>query len=755
MRDKNQKRILIIDDNPSIHTDFRKILNSSGDDSIFDEDEALLFNKSTESETIIKLNYHIDSAYQGKEALDLIQQSVENNEPYCLAFVDILMPPGWNGIETIKKFWKVDPNIQVVICSAHSDYSWEDIQKELGNSENFLILKKPFEVIEICQLASALTQKWDLKKQVQYQIDNLEQLVKEQTKDLEQSLSLMNATLESTGEGILVVSIDKKIVLYNQKFLDLWSIPKWMIESSESSLVFQKMSEQMVDSSIFIQTMDELGRHNETNNLKELKFKSDKSLEFYRHPQYLNGEIVGTVCSFRDMTEHKVLEDQLLYQATHDSLTDLTNRVLLYDRVQQALEHARRYGMYVGFILLDLDNFKQVNDSYGHNVGDALLIEVSKRLKDNVRKVDTVTRLGGDEFVILFAPQPNFEDIELAVQKLFDLFSKPYNVISHELTATVSMGVSVYPKDGEDYNTLLKNADIALYRSKELGRNSYHFFLPEFNENILHNTQLSTDLHFALERNELILNYQPLVDLKSNKMIGAEALLRWQHPTFGLIPPNVIISLAEKNGLILSIGDWVLRTACKQNKIWQDSYGNELRIAVNISGHQFQQSDFVDTVRNILNETGLNPNSLELELTEGIIIANTAEFSEKMVELKKIGVHLAIDDFGTGYSNLSYLKYFPFDKVKIDKVFIDEITSGKNEDCLVEAIINMSKKMGLTVLAEGVETEEQVNYLSKNHSDQVQGYYFSKPLDVETCTEFLKNGLPQEIIEETKAKMAS
>jgi EAL domain-containing protein (putative c-di-GMP-specific phosphodiesterase class I) len=238
-----------------------------------------------------------------------------------------------------------------------------------------------------------------------------------------------------------------------------------------------------------------------------------------------------------------------------------------------------------------------------------------------------------------------------------------------------------------------------------------------------------------------------LVDLKSNKMIGAEALLRWQHPIFGLIPPNVIISLAEKNGLILPIGEWVLRTACIQNKIWQDQYGSELRIAVNISGHQFQQKNFVEIIRDVLKETGLKPDSLELELTEGIIIANTVEFGEKMVELKKIGVHLAIDDFGTGYSNLSYLKYFPFDKVKIDKVFIDEITSGKNDDCLVEAIISMSKKMGLTVLAEGVEKEEQVKYLLKNHSDQVQGFYFSKPLDVDACTEFLKNGMPQEEIE--------
>ncbi|MDP3532022.1 MAG: EAL domain-containing protein [Alphaproteobacteria bacterium] len=747
MSNDNLKRILIIDDNPSIHTDFRKILESVGHNDAFDEDEALLFNKTAESDIGVKLNYHIDSAYQGKEALELVQKSVKTNEPYSLAFVDILMPPGWNGIETIKEMWKVDRNIQIVICSAHSDYSWEDIQNELGTSEDFLILKKPFEVIEICQLATALTQKWDLKKQVQYQIDNLQHLVKERTRDLELSLSLVHATIESTSEGILVVSHDQKIVLYNQKYLDLWSIPKWMIESSDSALIFKKMAEQMIDSTIFLQTMSELSKHNDIVNFKELMLKSNKSLEFYRHPQYLNNEIVGTVCSFRDVTGHKVLEEQLLYQATHDSLTDLTNRVLLYDRVQQATEHAKRYGMFVGFIIFDLDNFKHVNDSYGHNVGDTLLIEVSKRLTSNVRKVDTVTRLGGDEFVVLFAPQPNLEDIEQTVEKLFSIFAAPYNIMSHELTATVSMGVSVYPRDGEDYNTLLKQADIALYRSKELGRNNFQFFQPEFCENAIQNAQLSADLHTALEKNELFLNYQPLVDLKTTKMIGAEALIRWEHPTLGLIEPSVIISLAEKNGLIIPIGNWVLQTACAQNKIWQEIYGSELRIAVNISGHQFQQKNFVETIRNVLQTTGLKPSSLELELTEGIVIAHTAEFIEKMTELKKLGVQLSLDDFGTGYSNLGYLKYFPFDKVKIDKVFIDEITSGRNDDCIVEAIISMSKKMGLTVLAEGVEKDEQVKYLLKNHSDQVQGYYFSKPLNANDCTEFLKNSASKEEIE--------
>lgn len=733
-------RILIIDDNESIHKDFIKILTTMNDKDSIDEDEAILFNKNNSLTHKNPLQYTIDSAYQGQDGLALVKKSMEEKQPYSMAFIDMLMPPGWNGIETIKQLWQVDSNLQVVICSAHSEYSWEDISKELGHSDNLLILKKPFEIIEICQLAVALTQKWNLRKQLQYQLNHLQTQVAERTADLEESLSLMKATFESTAEGILVVNQDHQITRYNNLFIKLWNLTDQEIQTQNSLDIFKKMAQQVYDHDAFLKTMNDMSRHNEVINTKEVKMRDEKVIEVYRHPHYLNGEIVGTVCSFRDVTQRKQLEDQLVHQATHDSLTELPNRILLSDRVDRSLSHANRFKMFVGFMLFDLDNFKQINDSYGHSIGDTLLKAVAQRLKANVREVDTVTRLGGDEFVVLLAPQAHPEEFEGIVRKLTNIFNSPFQIDTHSLSVTVSVGISIYPQNGSDYESLLKNADIALYRAKEMGRNTYLYFMPEYNENILRTTELTSSLHQALENNELFLQYQPLVELRTNKIIGFEALLRWQHPTLGLVMPTTVIPIAEKTGHIVKIGEWILRTACLQNKIWNDAFSSNLRIAVNISGHQFQQKNFTDLVANILKETGLPPNCLELELTEGIIMANFTDFIEKMGKLKDLGVHFAIDDFGTGYSSLGYLKYFPFDKVKIDKIFIDEITSDKSDGHIVEAIINLSKKMGLTILAEGVEKKEQAMYLLDHHSDQVQGYYFSKPLNKEDCHELLKKG---------------
>jgi len=341
---------------------------------------------------------------------------------------------------------------------------------------------------------------------------------------------------------------------------------------------------------------------------------------------------------------------------------------------------------------------------------------------------------------VLLAPHTQENHIESTVKKIFETFQTPFQISGHTLTISSSLGISVYPKDGSDYDTLLKNADIALYKSKETGRNSYQFFSKDLVEGVSRN-DISLALHNALENNELTLHYQPLIALDMQKVIGVEALIRWFHPEFGTIPPTVLIPIAEKSGLIVSIGKWILMQACMQTKIWHDSISPALKIAVNISKVQFQQPNFVDMIKEILEETGMDPQYLELELTEGILMSNYSEFSEKMILLKEMGINLAIDDFGTGYSNLSYLKYFPFDKIKIDKAFIDEIASEDNDKCIVEAIIHMSKKLGLTVLAEGVEKLEQVKYLTEHHSDQVQGFYFSRPLNAEDCTNFFQEGI--------------
>jgi len=737
----SQKRILIVDDTVEIHQDFLKIFEVDSQDAAISDARAKIFGKIptlSASETELT-SYVIDSAYQGQEGLELVRQAKLGGQPYALAFVDIRMPPGWDGIETIQKIWEVDTEIQIVICSAYSDYSWENISQKLHNSNNFLILKKPFEVIEICQLASALTNKWELNKQVHLQIEDLKKL----SSSLDESLSLTRATLDSTMEGILVLDRENKVVMSNNVFLTLWNMPESILTSKQSETILQYMANQMESNNFFLKVISRLGKQatldNSKETIKEWKLKSGKILELYTHPQYLHDEIIGTVCSFRDVSERKKMEEQLIHQAMHDSLTGLPNRVLLLDRIQQAVVQAKRRNLCAGVLLIDLDNFKQVNDSLGHSAGDDLLIMVAKKLSGCVRESDTVTRLGGDEFVIVLSSQLHEDDLMLKAFSLLELFKEPFTICSHNFTISMSIGVSLYPHNGYDPETLLKNADAALYYAKEMGKNQIQRYQDEFNKNILQRAQLITELKQALQKEELTLHYQPLVELNTNKILGVEALLRWTHPTLGVISPNVFIPLAEETGLIIQIGEWVLRTACQQNTIWHQLIDAELTIAVNISGLQFQQHNFVELVKGILKETRLDPRFLELEVTESLILKDISMVTKKMSELKALGIRFAMDDFGTGYASLNYLKCFPFDKVKIDKSFVDGITLNSEDSSIVEAIIGMTKTMGIDVLAEGVEKSEQVDFLREHHSNQVQGYYFSPPVNANKLSEMLKN----------------
>ena len=619
----------------------------------------------------------------------------------------------------------------MVICTAFSDHSWEDITNELGNSDNLLILKKPFEVIEINQLAAALTKKWEL-------IAHLHSLVKNRTNELERLNSLTQTTLESVQEGILVIGLNEQILVYNENFLRQWSSPRESLMSEKSNLIFQRLAEQVEDLVIFLKMMRDLQIQPELKKTREWKLKTGSILELFTQPQYLHDEIIGVVYSFRDVTERKELEQQLLHQATHDILTGLPNRALLTDRMNQAISYAKRYNLCVGVLVVDLDFFKEVNDMYGHKIGDLLLKQQAQKLLKFVRENDTVARIGGDEFVVILGSQADEKNLIGLLNQFVELFSTSCQLEDKEIVSTASIGVSIYPRDGQDSDTLLKNADAALYHAKELGRNRFQFYMEEFNKNITQRTELTMALSQALQNKELSLNYQPLVDLKSGIIIGVEALLRWRHPTLGLIPPSTFIPIAEESGLIIPIGEWVLKAACTQAQEWhQSSIFHTLKMSVNISAKQFRQKNFLFLVKSILEETGLDPSCLELEITESLILGNVSEVIQQMTELKVLGIHFAIDDFGTGYSSLSYLKHFPFDTIKIDKTFIDNITTDPYNASIVQAIIGMTKNMGISVLAEGVEHKEQVEFLKKYHSNQVQGYYFSEPLNEQDCTKLL------------------
>ncbi len=434
--------------------------------------------------------------------------------------------------------------------------------------------------------------------------------------------------------------------------------------------------------------------------------------------------------------ERKRSEETIRHQAYHDALTKLPNRVLFRDRMTQALAHAQRRKHMVAMLFLDLDRFKIINDTLGHAVGDKLLQNVAHRLRECLRKEDTVARLGGDEFMLLLSELNHIEDVARIAEKVLNAIRPPFQIDNHELYINTSIGISLYPHDGEDAETLVKNADIALYRAKEKGRDTYQFYAATMNEKAYEQLELENKLRRALERNEFVLHYQPQFDMHMGKIIGMEALVRWQQPDGQLIYPLDFISIAEDTGMIVPLGEWVLRTACTQNKLWQTSDFLPLRVAVNLSGRQFQEG-LVPTIAEVLKKTGLEPQFLELELTETSIMKNDEIAVEILTELKKMGIQICIDDFGTGYSSLSYLKRFPIDTLKIDQSFIRESMRDADHAAIVVAIITMAHTLKLKVVAEGVESPEQWAFLRDHNCDKMQGTLFSNPLPADAFTRLI------------------
>ncbi|HUP29975.1 MAG TPA: EAL domain-containing protein, partial [Usitatibacter sp.] len=456
------------------------------------------------------------------------------------------------------------------------------------------------------------------------------------------------------------------------------------------------------------------------------------------------GEVRHFVGVMNDVTEAKTYEQQLAHQANFDTLTGLANRNLLQDRLNQAIAGARRTGGTVAAVFLDIDNFKMVNDSLGHTVGDEMLRRVAARLKSCVRESDTVARLGGDEFVLVLnarreAASGSLEmDVTSLMHKLLTNVSNPLTLGERPVRPTCSIGIAIYPQDGEDADTLLRNADAAMYRAKDLGRNRFQFFTADVHERIRRRMELETSLRHALERDEFELHYQPQVGIAEGGIQGVEALVRWRHPQMGLIPPGHFISFAEETGLIVPIGEWVLRRACAQNKAWQDAGLPKIPIAVNMSAKQCEQDDVDEMVRRALQDTGLDPRYLELEITESISMANPEQSVPLMQRLKDTGVSLSIDDFGTGFSNLSYLRRFPVDRLKIDLSFVREITTDPGSLAISEAIITMSHSLNLQVVAEGVENEGQLQLLGARNCDMMQGFLYSPPVPAEAFARMLR-----------------
>lgn len=577
-----------------------------------------------------------------------------------------------------------------------------------------------------------------LKKEINRR-EAIERESLEKGNKLEEALALSRATLEATADGILVVDRNRQFVGHNERAAKMWKTPPKVFRPGNDEEVVQYVMKQVKDPGKFVADLERLYNAEPGKEIKdEIEFKDGRIFERYTMPQMRGNEIIGRVFSFRDITQRRAMEEQLLQQATHDALTLLPNRIILHDRIQQELRYSKRSNKMATILFFDLDGFKLINDSLGHDFGDILLQSVARRLERCVREQDTVARWGGDEFVILLTSLSQESEIISIVRKCLEEVEKPFLINKHTVSVTSSVGISILPKDGTTVPTLLKNADSAMYEAKASGRNSYKFYSADMNKNTQHKLELINDLHEALETNQLKLHYQPIIDLQTGSIVGAEALLRWYHPKRGLISPQEFIPIAEETGLIIPIGEWVLRNACSQNAKWQKEKLQPISISINLSGQQFRQRDIRELVSDILNETGMDPEYLNLELTESVIMENSQVYLNYMLELKELGVGLVIDDFGTGYSSLSYLKLFPVDKLKIDKSFVAGLPDDSNDAAIVRAILAMSKQLNLEVVAEGIETIEQFSFLRKNACDTCQGFLFSRPLPSQEFSALLK-----------------
>lgn len=607
------RRILIVDDTASIHQDFRKILcaDPNGEPSLESLEETLFGTTAKARQA-----YELDSAYQGQEALALVNKALADQAPYALAFIDMRMPPGWDGLQTIEQLWEVDPRLQIALCTAYSDYSFEAIEARLKYNDQLLILKKPFDHLEIRQMASALTWKWQLAQDIALKVIGLERTIEERVQELLKVSHLLQ----------------------------------------------------------------------------------------------------------------------------YDALTELPNSTLLGDRLTQAIALGRRHDTQLAVVFIGLDRFKRINNALGYPVGDEVLQQVSQSLVEAVRESDSVFRYGSDEFVILLQDVQHPQQSQHVAQKILNAVSATRHVAGHDLSITASLGISIYPNDSGTAVELIKHAETAMHTSKERGSDRFSFYTDDMNHRAQHRQNLESAIRQALEREEFVLHYQPKLDLKSGRIVGAEALIRWFQPRSGWVSPADFIPVAEDSGLIVRLTQWVLRQACEQAQAWRAMGLAPLCISVNISAIDFRQRDFVDNLATLLKQTGLPPTQLELEITESVLMQNVDETVDILNRIKTMGVRLALDDFGTGYSSLSYLRRFPIDVLKIDQSFVHGLKVNSQDEQLISAIIGMGKSLDLNIVAEGVETVEQLKFLQTQLCEEGQGYLFSKAVPSKDFARLLQAG---------------
>jgi diguanylate cyclase (GGDEF)-like protein/PAS domain S-box-containing protein len=680
------------------------------------EDESVVAMHIEES--LEKLGYAVAAVVaSGEEAV----KKAEETRP-DLILMDIVLKGEIDGIDAAGQI-REKFNIPVIYLTAYAD---DAIVHRAKITEPLGYIVKPFNERELKSAIEIAIYKHEMETKL---------------KKMERWLSI---TLRSIGDGVIATDKEMRVTFINKiaeqmtgwksedaigkNLVEIFNIKNGTLENSEAveKLLIEKVLKQGV---ILNLIKDNLLI---TRDRKEIPIED--SIAPIREDK---DNIPGIVIAFRDISERKQLEETVRYQACHDYLTELPNKTLFTEHLGIELANAQRHNKKLAVLFLDIDRFKTINETLGHSIGDRLLKEVSVRLMACAGEADTVARVGGDEFGILLPDINHPVDAVVGAEKIIETFKTPYVIDGYELNVSTSIGISMYPDDGQNFEDLIKNADIAMDQAKEQGRSNYQFFNPAVNIRTLERITLENRMRQAVDRNELVLHYQAQLDLATKRIIGAEALVRWQHPELGLLNPVQFLSLAEETGYIKTVDSWVLRAACEQNKAWQNEGLPPVCVAVNLSAQQFQLPDLPDAVTGILKETALDPQFLDLEITENIAMKNF-EFSVPNIKrLNRLGIRFSIDDFGTGYSSLSYLKNFHIQKLKIDKSFIKDIATDSDSKAIISAIIAMGHNLKLKVIAEGVETEEQSEFLRSMGCDEIQGYLFSKPLTADEFRQFL------------------
>jgi diguanylate cyclase (GGDEF)-like protein len=709
-----RRSVLVVDDEPQIVDDITEFLREQG--------------------------YRVFPAYNGEEAYNVYLQ-----EHPRIVLTDIKMP-GMNGMDLLRQIKAQDrQNAEVIMFSGHMDIDDTIESLRYGASR---YIKKPISLRELATVLGESVEKLRVIDEGKELVKTLETMVSERDSRIKGTQEFMQSVIDAVTEPVMVIGPDYKVKLMN-KSARVISDGHACEQNPSCYQVFRHREKPCsgVESPCPMEAIRTMRRQVSTVHEYQGQNGESRYAEIIASPLWAkDGKLEAVVEIMRDITEQRQAEDtlrenkaRLEHVTRHDTLTGLPNRLFLNERMEHILEQAKRKGQQVAVLFIDLDHFKTINDVMGHSLGDLVLQGVSERLTGCIRKSDTIARQGGDEFIIVL-PHCNREKGAVRVaQKISEVLESPIHRNNREFYVTASIGIAIYPDDGGDAQTLLSNADIALHRAKEQGRNTYQFYNPEMNARALERMELKNLMHKALERQEFLLHYQPQVDGGTGRIVGMEALVRWQLPGRGLVSPAEFIPIAEQTGLIVPIGEWVLRTACAQNVAWQRSDLRPVRIAVNLSALQLKEQNLAGKVDGILKETGMEPGWLELEITESTIMHDIERAVSTLCDLHNLGVKITVDDFGTGYSSLYYLKKFALYALKIDRSFVNEITHNQDDAAIATAIVAMAHSLKLKVVAEGVETEEQLEMLRFLGCDLLQGFLFSKPLPAEEATVLLEN----------------